>query len=55
MPSPASGGADDAVLIEVESGNADPPEGEPVFALAGGQLPPEDDYSQPDAIAGFGA
>ncbi len=34
---------------------SDPPEGEPVFALAGRQAEPADDYSQPDAPDSFGA
>lgn len=44
-----------ATLFPDYDGQAEPPEGEPVFVLNGSQAEPADDYVQPDATDSFGA
>jgi hypothetical protein len=44
-----------AMLFPDYAGQAEAPEGEPVFTLAGPQAEPQDDHIQPDAPDSFGA
>lgn len=44
-----------AALFPDYTCQSDPPDGEPVFALAGSQAEAVDNYSQPDAPDSFGA